>query len=77
MSRPRALLDALQATILGQEDIVEGMILALIAGGHALLEGALGVAKTLACRARWTIVSAMAADWEEIVGRIVASVPAP
>ncbi len=51
VSRPRALLDALHATIVGQDAVVEGMVLALIAGGHALLEGAPGVAKTLACRA--------------------------
>lgn len=51
MSRPRALLDALRATIVGQHEVVEGLVLALVAGGHVLLEGAPGVAKTLACRA--------------------------
>lgn len=51
MSRPRALLEALHATIVGQNEVVEGLVLALIAGGHVLLEGAPGVAKTLACRA--------------------------
>jgi MoxR-like ATPase len=51
MSSPRALLDALHATIVGQDEVVEGIVLALVAGGHALLEGAPGVAKTLACRA--------------------------
>lgn len=50
-AHPRALVDALHATIVGQQAIVEGMVLALIAGGHVLLEGAPGVAKTLACRA--------------------------
>jgi MoxR-like ATPase len=57
MSTPRALLDALHATIVGQDEVVEGMVLALVAGGHALLEGAPGVAKTLACRALAAAVS--------------------
>ena len=51
MSRPRDLLDALSATIVGQHAVVEGLVLGLIADGHVLLEGAPGVAKTLACRA--------------------------
>ena len=50
MTPPSALLEALEATIVGQRDVLEGMVLALIAGGHALLEGSPGVAKTLACR---------------------------
>lgn len=37
--------------IVGQRAIIETLFLALIAGGHALLEGAPGLAKTLACRA--------------------------
>ena len=51
MSRPRAVLDALHATIVGQNEVVEALVLGLIASGHILLEGAPGVAKTLACRA--------------------------
>ncbi len=51
MSRPRDVLDALHATIVGQDEVCEALVLALIAGGHVLLEGAPGVAKTLACRA--------------------------
>lgn len=50
-SRPRDVADALRATIVGQDDVVEALVLALVAGGHVLLEGAPGVAKTLACRA--------------------------
>ncbi len=50
-ARPRELIAALHATIVGQDAVVEGLVLALIAGGHVLLEGAPGVAKTLACRA--------------------------
>jgi len=51
VSAPRAVLDALHATIVGQDEVCEGLVLSLIVGGHVLLEGAPGVAKTLACRA--------------------------
>jgi len=45
-----ALIDALRATIVGQEDAVESLVLGLLANGHVLLEGPPGLAKTLACR---------------------------
>jgi MoxR-like ATPase len=50
-TRPRDVLDALHATVVGQDQVLEALVLGLIAGGHVLLEGAPGVAKTLACRA--------------------------
>ena len=40
----------IQKTIVGQEAIVEEMLLALLAGGHCLLEGVPGLAKTLMVR---------------------------
>lgn len=43
-----ALRRQLAQTVLGQDDLIDGMILALLIGGHALLEGPPGVAKTLA-----------------------------
>jgi MoxR-like ATPase len=49
-ARPAALVDALTHTIVGQPDVIESLVLALIAGGHVLLEGPPGLAKTLACR---------------------------
>jgi MoxR-like ATPase len=49
--RPREVTRAIGQTIVGQADTVDALVLALIAGGHVLLEGAPGVAKTLACRA--------------------------
>jgi MoxR-like ATPase len=49
-ARPAALIDALTHTIVGQSAVVESLVLALIAGGHVLLEGPPGLAKTLACR---------------------------
>src|SRR4051794_12259630 len=36
--------------IVGQDDIVEGTLAALIAGGHVLLEGVPGLGKTLLVR---------------------------
>ena len=50
VTQPRALLDALTQTIVGQSEVVESLVLALIADGHVLLEGPPGLAKTLACR---------------------------
>jgi MoxR-like ATPase len=41
----------LHATILGQPALVDGLLMALLTGGHVLLEGPPGVAKTLAVNA--------------------------
>ncbi len=48
---PRALLDALSETVVGQTAVLEAIVLAMIADGHVVLEGPPGLAKTLACRA--------------------------
>ncbi|MGP1595329.1 MAG: AAA family ATPase [Treponema sp.] len=40
----------LAESILGQEQLIEGILIACIAGGHVLLEGAPGLAKTLTVR---------------------------
>jgi MoxR-like ATPase len=60
---PRALLRALGATIVGQTEVLEAMVLGLIAGGHVLLEGAPGLAKTLACRA---LAAAVGGGWQRV-----------
>ena len=49
--KPSALLAALSATIVGQQGTLEALLHATIAGGHVVLEGPPGLAKTLACRA--------------------------
>jgi MoxR-like ATPase len=49
-TRPGALRAAVERTIVGQTAVVDGMLVALIASGHVLLEGPPGVAKTLAAR---------------------------
>jgi MoxR-like ATPase len=39
--------EQLQTVISGQESVIQGLLTCLVAGGHALLEGVPGVAKTL------------------------------
>jgi MoxR-like ATPase len=48
--RAQEVLDRLGTVVLGQEDMLRQMLVALLAGGHALLEGVPGTAKTLAIR---------------------------
>jgi len=47
----RPYYDALQAEIVGQATLVERLLVALLADGHLLVEGAPGLAKTSAIRA--------------------------
>jgi MoxR-like ATPase len=49
--RAREVLERLGTVVLGQEDALRQMMVALLAGGHVLLEGVPGTAKTLAIRA--------------------------
>lgn len=49
--RAQQLQDRLAGVVLGQEEALRQMLIALLAGGHALIEGVPGVAKTLAVRA--------------------------
>lgn len=56
-TQPRALVEALAKTIVGQSEVIESLVLALIADGHVLLEGPPGLAKTLACRSLATALS--------------------
>ncbi|MDR0374668.1 MAG: MoxR family ATPase [Treponema sp.] len=41
---------ALANRVIGQEEMIDGLLMALIAGGHILLEGVPGLAKTLAVK---------------------------
>ena len=59
----RRLLDALQSTVVGQEAAIEQLALAMLAGGHVLLEGVPGVAKTLLARA---VAAALGADFGRV-----------
>ena len=49
--------------IVGQHDIVDGVLLALVAGGHVLLEGVPGLGKTLLVR---TLASVLHANFSRI-----------
>ncbi len=52
MRRPHELREALAKTIVGQESVIESLLLAVLCNGHVLLEGPPGLAKTLACRSQ-------------------------
>ena len=64
---PRKRLVAVRSevgkAVVGQEGAVTGLIIALVAGGHALLEGVPGVAKTLLVR---TMATALDVDMARI-----------
>ncbi|MGH9362921.1 MAG: hypothetical protein ACRD2T_13485, partial [Thermoanaerobaculia bacterium] len=46
-SRVRAVAREIGKVIVGQDRVVEEILITLLAGGHALLEGVPGLAKTL------------------------------
>ncbi len=46
----RALREEIGTMIVGQENIVEGVLMCLLGGGHALLEGVPGLGKTMLVR---------------------------
>ncbi|MEV3982742.1 MoxR family ATPase [Nonomuraea sp. NPDC049758] len=52
----RRSLDEVRRVIVGQEHMVERLVVALLARGHCLLEGVPGVAKTLAASTLATVV---------------------
>ena len=57
------LLSEVRKVIVGQRYLLERMVIGLLAGGHLLLEGVPGLAKTLAVR---TLSSAMKAQFQRI-----------
>jgi len=58
-----ALRDAIARVIVGQREVVEQMLIGLIAGGHCLLEGVPGLGKTLLVR---SLGQALALDFNRI-----------
>jgi len=60
---PAALRTALAETIVGQEGVIEALLLALLCNGHVLLEGPPGLAKTLACR---SLAAALEGEFKRI-----------
>ncbi len=47
----QALRDELHKAMIGQDEVIDGVLTALIAGGHVLIEGVPGLGKTLLVRA--------------------------
>ncbi|MBX3133169.1 MAG: MoxR family ATPase [Gemmatimonadaceae bacterium] len=47
---PKAILDQVSQRVVGQQQMVERLLIALLTGGHVLLEGVPGLAKTLTVR---------------------------
>jgi MoxR-like ATPase len=62
-STARRILDALDGVVLGQTDVLRQMLITLLAGGHALIEGVPGTAKTLAVR---TLALALDVDFGRV-----------
>lgn len=59
----RELRESLSATIVGQAALIERLLIALLADGHLLVEGAPGLAKTTAIRA---LTSRLEADFARV-----------
>ena len=57
------LRDEISKVIIGQKDVVDELLITLFSGGHALLEGVPGLAKTLMIR---TLANAIDADFRRI-----------
>ena len=63
LDKLHALPAEVHKVIVGQEEAVENLIIAFLAGGHALLEGVPGLAKTLMIR---TLSQALTLDFHRI-----------
>ncbi len=59
----RQIRDEIGKVIVGHDDVVEGVLIALVAGGHVLLEGVPGLGKTTLLR---TLGDAMHLDYSRI-----------
>ena len=57
-ARVLALRKALSETIVGQTDLLDKLVIALLAGGHVLVEGLPGLAKTTAVKALAAVIDA-------------------
>jgi len=57
------LVEAVETVVVGQRGMVEGLLIGLLTGGHVLLEGVPGLAKTLAVN---TLAQAMDAEFARV-----------
>ncbi|NZA26010.1 MoxR family ATPase [Luteimonas sp. SJ-92] len=63
ISRLAPLRDAIGQAVVGQAEVVEQLLIGLLAGGHCLLEGVPGLGKTLLVR---TLGQALALDFHRV-----------
>ncbi|WP_374944289.1 AAA family ATPase [Sphingomonas sp.] len=63
LAKLATLRDAIAQAIVGQNDVVEQLLIALLAGGHCLIEGVPGLGKTLLAR---TLGQALHLDFRRI-----------
>ncbi len=63
LAAAKRLREAVASRIIGQEDVLDEILMALLAGGHALLVGVPGLAKTLLIK---TLADAMRLDFRRI-----------
>ncbi|HAN97553.1 MAG TPA: AAA family ATPase, partial [Planctomycetaceae bacterium] len=61
--RYQAVRDQIGRVIVGHDDIVHGVLTAILVGGHVLLEGAPGLGKTMLVR---TLAETLALDFNRI-----------
>ena len=61
--RFQLLLDTVQQAVIGQEEIVRQTLMAMVAGGHVLLEGVPGLGKTLLVK---TIASSLQLKFQRV-----------
>ncbi len=59
----QSLKDEISKVVIGQHDVIDQVIVAFLAGGHALIEGVPGLAKTLLVK---TLSDAIEADYHRI-----------
>ncbi len=59
----QSLKDEISKVVVGQHDVIDQVIIAFLAGGHALIEGVPGLAKTLLIK---TLSDAIEADYHRI-----------
>jgi len=67
LGRARQIREAVRGevnkVVVGQDEVIDLVLVGLLAGGHVLLEGVPGVAKTLICRA---VARSMSAEFKRI-----------
>lgn len=63
VEKHKALRDEIAKVIIGQEDVIEQILLSIYTGGHSLLIGVPGLAKTLMVH---TVASALGLDFKRI-----------